>query len=114
MRWDTDYAAWGGFPRALSTRIVRTVRGVRSIVMISLNGFVVLRFMGGGGVLVSELRLFFIISTCGLAAMASGSHAEGRQFVPGQVYLCFVSTVSALYPPVRDRTGDLQRVRLMS
>ena len=25
-------------------------------------------------------------STCGLVAMASASHAEGRQFDPGQVY----------------------------
>ena len=26
------------------------------------------------------------ISTCGLVAMTSASHAEGRQFDPGQVY----------------------------
>ena len=26
-------------------------------------------------------------STCGLVAMTSASHAEGRQFDPGQVYL---------------------------
>jgi hypothetical protein len=25
-------------------------------------------------------------STCGLVAMTSASHAEGRQFDPGQVY----------------------------
>ena len=28
-----------------------------------------------------------IASTCGLVAMTSASHAEGRQFDPGQVYL---------------------------
>ena len=28
------------------------------------------------------------ISTCGLVAMTSASHAEGRQFDPGQVYVC--------------------------
>ena len=27
-------------------------------------------------------------STCGLVAMTSASHAEGRQFDPGQVYVC--------------------------
>ena len=27
------------------------------------------------------------MSTCGLVAMTSASHAEGRQFDPGQVYL---------------------------
>ena len=27
------------------------------------------------------------MSTCGLVAMTSASHAEGRQFEPGQVYL---------------------------
>ena len=38
------------------------------------------------------LYLFFqkfqnIGSTCGLVAMTAASHAEGRQFDPGQVYL---------------------------
>jgi hypothetical protein len=28
----------------------------------------------------------FNTSTCGLVAMTSASHAEGRQFDPGQVY----------------------------
>ena len=28
------------------------------------------------------------IRTCGLVAMTSASHAEGRQFDPGQVYFC--------------------------
>ena len=27
-------------------------------------------------------------STCGLVAMTSAQHAEGRQFDPGQVYVC--------------------------
>ena len=27
-------------------------------------------------------------STCGLVAMTSPSHGEGRQFDPGQVYIC--------------------------
>ena len=30
-------------------------------------------------------------STCGLVAMTSASHAEGRQFDPGQVYFSFNS-----------------------
>ena len=30
---------------------------------------------------------FFCTSTCGLVAMTSASHAEGRQFDPGQVYV---------------------------
>ena len=29
------------------------------------------------------------VGTCGLVAMTSASHAEGRQFDPGQVYLYF-------------------------
>ena len=29
----------------------------------------------------------YILSTCGLVAMTSASHAEGRQFDPGQVYV---------------------------
>ena len=34
-----------------------------------------------------ENKLYFIyMSTCGLVAMTSASHAEGRQFDPGQVY----------------------------
>ena len=32
-------------------------------------------------------------STCGLVAMTSASHAEGRQFDPGQVYLSLLSVV---------------------
>ena len=37
------------------------------------------------------MRLYFLwdflrIGTCGLVAMTSASHAEGRQFDPGQVY----------------------------
>ena len=45
--------------------------------------------MGGGVVLVSELclRVCVRIGTCGLVAMTSASHAEGRQFDPGQVYI---------------------------
>ena len=30
-----------------------------------------------------------VVSTCGLVAMTSASHAEGRQFDPGQVYVRF-------------------------
>ena len=30
-------------------------------------------------------------STCGLVAMTSASHAEGRQFDPGQVYFLYAS-----------------------
>ena len=30
-----------------------------------------------------------VMSTCGLVAMTSASHAEGRQFDPGQVYFHF-------------------------
>ena len=31
-------------------------------------------------------------STCGLVAMTSASHAEGRQFDPGQVYFLWVKS----------------------
>jgi hypothetical protein len=54
------------------------------------------------------------ISTCGLVAMTSASHAEGRQFDPGQVYLRVNATTRVQYTPGQDRTGDLQRVRLTS
>ena len=42
-------------------------------------------------VFLSTCRFFSIQSTCGLVAMTSASHAEGRQFDPGQVYFdtCF-------------------------
>ena len=37
---------------------------------------------------VQYCKLFAIPgSTCGLVAMTSASHAEGRQFDPGQVYV---------------------------
>ena len=35
-------------------------------------------------------------STCGLVAMTSASHAEGRQFDPGQVYLSPLLTLPQL------------------
>ena len=38
------------------------------------------------GVLVGY-TLVILTSTCGLVAMTSASHAEGRQFDPGQVYV---------------------------
>jgi hypothetical protein len=45
-------------------------------------------------------------STCGLVAMTSASHAEGRQFDPGQVYLLFMKLIlvgkGALLPPAPD------------
>ena len=43
-------------------------------------------------------------STCGLVAMTSASHAEGRQFDPGQVYVFF--TVG----PIERRLQNLRRV----
>ena len=39
-------------------------------------------------VLFIQSWLAAYLSTCGLVAMTSASHAEGRQFDPGQVY-CF-------------------------
>jgi hypothetical protein len=36
-------------------------------------------------------------STCGLVAMTSASHAEGRQFDPGQVYVCEESLSNFAY-----------------
>ena len=33
-------------------------------------------------------------STCGLVAMTSASHAEGRQFDPGQVYNLFLARMA--------------------
>ena len=67
-------------------------------------------------------------STCGLVAMTSASHDEGRQFDPGQVYVepaptntlvarmawGFMHTVRRKYTPGQDRTGDIQRVGLAS
>jgi hypothetical protein len=35
---------------------------------------------------IAGLYRNMVISTCGLVAMTSASHAEGRQFDPGQVY----------------------------
>ena len=60
------------------------------------------------------MMVFVFASTCGLVAMTSASHAEGRQFDPGQVYLCAVAAALVEYTPGQDRTGDLQRVRLTS
>ena len=45
--------------------------------------FVGLVFFGG----LVVYTLVILTSTCGLVAMTSASHAEGRQFDPGQVYL---------------------------
>ena len=62
----------------------------------------------------SYVCVYVYIGTCGLVAMTSASHAEGRQFDPGQVYLCVNATARVQYTPGQDRTGDLQRVRLTS
>ena len=43
-------------------------------------------------------------STCGLVAMTSASHAEGRQFDPGQVYVFFI------VGPIERRLQNLRRV----
>ena len=45
--------------------------------------FVGLVFFGG----LVVYTLVVLTSTCGLVAMTSASHAEGRQFDPGLVYL---------------------------
>ena len=37
-------------------------------------------------VLKTQNWLEALLSTCGLVAMTSAQHAEGRQFDPGQVY----------------------------
>jgi hypothetical protein len=40
----------------------------------------------------------YIMRTCGLVAMTSVSHAEGRQFDPGQVYFTIIfSTVDNVW-----------------
>ena len=39
----------------------------------------------------------YIISTCGLVAMTSASHAEGRQLNPGQVYSLMASISSGAF-----------------
>jgi hypothetical protein len=63
-----------------------------------------------------------VSSTCGLVAMTSASHAEGRQFDPGQVYLCShtshsgtISTPHELKAKEsvesEDRTHDLRIMR---
>ena len=70
--------------------------------------------------------------TCGLVAMTSASHAEGRQFDPGQVYAehpaprlteyggssgqagCQQDKKQWRHTPGQDRAGDLQRVMLTS
>ena len=71
-------------------------------------------------------------STCGLVAMTSAQHAEGRQLDPGQVYAATASCPAGSllgrrshhiqstvgqgvrHTPGQDRTGDLQHVRLTS
>ena len=37
-------------------------------------------------ILYEQNKVLACMSTCGLVAMTSASHAEGRQFDPGQVY----------------------------
>ena len=44
---------------------------------------------------------YFRIGTCGLVAMTSASHAEGRQFDPGQVYFHKIQALIAHTPPTR-------------
>ena len=47
----------------------------------------------------SQNKLYFIyMSTCGLVAMTSASHAEGHQFDPGQVYPCLCATPADRHP----------------
>ena len=44
---------------------------------------------------LNKARRDFSTSTCGLVAMTSASHAEGRQFDPGQVYIIYIRYVIA-------------------
>ena len=45
--------------------------------------------------------------TCGLVAMTSASHAEGRQFDPGQVYAKFSSPETNAWPRKKSNASQL-------
>ena len=49
-------------------------------------------------------------STCGLVAMTSAPHAEGRQLEPGQVYL--FRRMCQLLPSLRERVAHKPHSRL--
>ena len=66
----------------------------------------------------SQNKLYFIyMSTCGLVAMTSASHAEGRQFDPGQVYSMRVRTqrlaqaIRWVFSPCCHQRSELKRDR---
>ena len=46
-----------------------------------------------------EYVRFVCRSTCGLVAMTSASHAEGRQFDPGQVYILRLFAIALKLQP---------------
>ena len=49
--------------------------------------------------------------TCGLVAMTSASHAEGRQFDPGQVYFLLLTLPEKLAGPKQQHMSRHKRKR---